>query len=454
MRSKLETVRGPSSAWTAYLALAATLAAVLGFGGVYSYVWGPIDIVLFFAVAARLWQWAWDSRRLPWHTILWPMAGFALLVVLQWGLRLSIYPGATLTGLLQLAGGGCVFWLAYGGLSRRSLTRCAWALWLFCGALSVEAIAQALSPYPGYIYGIHRANWASPVGSFVYHNHFAGCMEMLLPIAVVVALRPSRSGEPEWSRWLRRGAAPALGFAAMVLSRSRGGMMALGVETLLAAVIFWRELKPRRWLLLLGAGLFAAFGAATQWLPLLRRFEQLSLHTAGVEERLRVAAACWRIFLHYPWVGTGFNTFAAIYPSFQTFDTGQIWAAAHNDYAQILAETGIAGALCVAAFLAIAGLALRRRWAAPGGYPRTLQMGAFVGMAGLLFHSYGDFQFQNPANEFLFFFRAAMALAAVSEGPPRHHRRHAATTAGSAHPRAPVEIGLARDGTLSRRTSN
>ncbi len=416
-------------AWPAYVALAAVLAAIAGFGGVYSYIWVPVDLVLFTALAIWLVMTALADRSWPWHPLLVPMAAFGLLVVLQWHLRLSIYPGATLTGLIQLAGCGCLFYLALAGLSSGCSLRLAWILWLFCGALSIEAILQAVSSYPGYVYGIFRKNWASPVGPFIYHNHFAGCMDLLLPLAVAVAFRPSAGREGRWSRWLRRGVVPALGLAALVLSESRGGMLTIGLELLAAGTIFWPEVKRNIWGLLLVLGVCCLFVVSTQWHALLRRFEMLNVHAPSFSERIWVAATCWRIFLHFPWLGTGFNTFATIYPSFQTFDTGQIWLFAHNEYAQMLVETGLAGALCVAAFLLLLLHAGWRRWRRRGhGDPavRNLQLAAFIGLAGFLFHSYGDFQFHNPANALLFFLVVALAVTPAEKprlrsanSPPR-----------------------------------
>src|SRR6185437_2778963 len=352
------------------------------------------------------------------HWLFAPMLAFFLLAVAQWAFRWSIYPGATLTGVIQLAGCGCAFWLAWSGMTRRSLRRAAWAMWLFTGCLSLIAIAQSLSSFPSYIYGFHRADWASPVGPFVYHNHFAGCMDLLLPIAVAVSIRPARGGEAAWSRWLRRGTVPAVGLVAMVLSLSRGGILTLGLESLLAVAVFWRELRQRAWVLVLGAAFMLGFATLTQWHAMLQRFETLHAQTPGLVERLRVAQSCWNIFLHYPGLGTGFNTFASVYPAFQTFDTGQIWTAAHNDYAQILAEMGLAGAACVLSVLVIAFLCVRRqrRLSALGAEVRGLQLAAAIGAAGFLFHSYGDFQFQNPANAILFFLSLAMATFPLS--PP------------------------------------
>lgn len=402
--------------WVFWAALIPTLAAIVGFGGVYSYIWAPTDIALFIALAVLFWKRLPSGRSLPYHPLLWPMLGFGLVVLAQWALRLSVYPGATLTQLVTLAGCGVVFYLSFCSARRRgTIPLLGRILWCFCGLLAAEAILQAFGA-GNYIYWFHDATYATPVGPFVYHNFYAGCMDLLLPVSVVYVSLPSRDKNPRWVTWIGRGLIPALALASLAVSRSRGGVIVVACEIILGFAVFWPYLKRHkrtRGAALLGMAALLAFGLLGNWGPISRRFAKLEAHDASATERITLGATCWRIFLAHPAWGTGFATFATVYPRFQSFDSGLIVPYAHNDYAQTLAETGVAGAACVLVFLGIWTWEFwRRRQRREFGDPAArLQLGCFIGMAGFLLHSYGDFQFQAPGNAMLFFLLAGAALA-------------------------------------------
>lgn len=416
--------------WGGYVALLGTLAAIVGFGGTYSYVWASVDIALFAALAGLLWQRAWHGHILAPSLLLVPMLGFGALLAAQWACGWSVYPGATLTGIIQVAGCGCCFYLILcAGQRAAMIRRAAYVLWLFCAALSIEALLQYFGAN-GYIYWFHDATYAQPVGPFVYHNHFAGCLELLLPLAVAMAFR-RRGPDPEWISWLRGGLVPVLAVAALVISRSRGGILVVGAELLLAVAVFWPELRTqRRSRHILAISLVTAMviGVFSNWGLLAQGFFKLSSHDVSSLERLELARACFSIFWAHPWVGSGFNTFASIYPAFQTYENGLSVLYAHNDMAQVVAETGIAGAICVVTFIAIWALAFWRRRQArlSSGSLRNLQLAAFIGTAGFMVHSLGDFMFHSPADALLFFFLLGVAVAPAYEsrsGKSRHQRR-------------------------------
>ena len=421
--ARADSAVAPFSQGYVWLALGAVLFAILGFGGVYSYIWAPVDCVLFAATALLFWQ-AAARRQWLWHAWLAPMLGFWGLVAGQWIFHISVYPAVTFTGLIQLTGCGCVFLLLIAGLHTEVIwNRAAWLLWLFCGLLAAEALVQYFGGN-GYIYGFHNATYAWPVGPFVYHNHFAGCMDLLMPIALCVAFRAEAAFEPLWQRWLRRGMVPALGLASVLISRSRGGLFTLSFELLLAMGLFWPELRKQKLArAALGSSIviMGIFSFAARWGPMLRRLGHLSGHDPSWTQRWRVMVACWHIFGAHPLYGTGFNTFASVYPAFQLFDNGRVFLFAHNDYAQLLAEMGSLGALCAAGFLWLWTRAfwqcLRRR----GRRLRTGQLSAFIAMAGFLLHAAGDFQFHNPANALLFFAIGAMAVAPRIDRPSISH---------------------------------
>ena len=93
-------------------------------------------------------------------------------------------------------------------------------------AMALFALVQHVS-WNGKFYWL-RPNTvsATPFGPFVNHNHFAGYMEMLIPLPIAMILTRAVRGE---MRLLAGFAAVAMGIAA-ITSLSRGGMISLAAE--------------------------------------------------------------------------------------------------------------------------------------------------------------------------------------------------------------------------------
>lgn len=411
--------------WSQYAlaaSLAIPLAAVACIGSAAVATWAWIAILSFVALAGLLAGATWTGVALPWHPILWPTLAFGGWTLAQYFLRLTVYPAATLNGLIQLTACACELYLAlFAFRDEQNVKRAGTVLWLFTGVLASEALAQFFLA-GGYIYWYRDARYATPTGPFIYHNHFAGAMDLLVPVSIAVAARVRRRQRDQpWLARLRRGVFPALALAAVVVSQSRGGLFAILFEGAFAVALFWPQLRRSdrvRRGALVGALALIGFTLLAGWQPLLRRVTSLQYHDASAVDRERVAATCLAIWHAKPWTGTGFDTFAEVYPQYQTFDSGQRWEEAHNDYAQMLAEDGLIGAAAVLGFLLILGIhGVRSTWGE--AHPKPLRAAALVGSSGFLFHSVGDFLFHSPADALLFFAITALALAGTNARKPQ-----------------------------------
>src|SRR5262249_38477581 len=112
--------------------------------------------------------------------------------------------------------------------SRRRLQRLAAFLTIFGMSLAIFALIQHFT-WNGKLYWIRPNSVSiSPFGPFVNHNHFAGYMELLIPIPIALVM--ARATRREISL-LYGFAAAAMGIA-LVASLSRGGMISLAASLL------------------------------------------------------------------------------------------------------------------------------------------------------------------------------------------------------------------------------
>src|SRR5262244_1022054 len=118
-----------------------------------------------------------------------PVLLFGLLILVQISLGVTAYRYQTVANCLLYAAYACLFFLAIQHLQRTIQVKV--LAWLFCvygTVVAMFAVFQSLSS-SGKIYWL----WEPPSGGWIYgpyvnHNHYAGLMEMLFPIALVMAL--------------------------------------------------------------------------------------------------------------------------------------------------------------------------------------------------------------------------------------------------------------------------
>ena len=130
------------------------------------------------------------------------------------------------------------------------------------------------------------------------------------------------------------------------------------------------------------------------------------------------------MWIHRPILGWGLGTFPVVYPQFRSFYTRFYINEAHNDYAQLLVETGLGGFAIAVWFLVLtfrhAGAKLENWTDTANG---TLTVAAMLGCVGILVHSFLDFNLQIPANAALFYALCAIAASHKFQESLRQQRR-------------------------------
>jgi len=327
-----------------------------------------------------------------------PLFAFAAVVGAQIAFGITVYRQASESELL--AGISYAMLLIVASECMRDRDHCeAIAVTLACFAFLVAcfAIFQNLTA-PGLLYWRVRPRFGSWIfGPYVNHNHYAGLMELLLPFPLLLGLR--RSAAAADKRALAWFAAIVVA-GSVLLSQSRGGMIAIAAEFVFCALFFVNQ-RNRGLVYALGGlcALVVAFLALAATGNVFVRFGQIEPAT-----RSAMTKDGFRMFLARPWLGWGLGTFPSVYPSFRSFYTNFFVNQAHNDLLQALIETGLAGFAAVVAFLALvyrAGFRGVRGWQHQP--QRMLRLACLVGCTGLLVHSLMDFNLHVPANAALFF---------------------------------------------------
>jgi O-antigen ligase len=129
-----------------------------------------------------------------------------------------------------------------------------------------------------------------------------------------------------------------------------------------------------------------------------------------------------------PLLGWGLGAFTTVYPKYRSFYASVFINAVHNDYVQLLTETGALGFAAMLGFLALVYGRGFRKLRGPGlDLTQAATLAALLGITGILVHSFVDFSLQIPANAAMFYVAAAIAAASFSAASSRRHRRSGRT---------------------------
>lgn len=335
-----------------------------------------------------------------------PMLVFAILIGIQIVSGHTSYSSVTRSqGLLYSAYGALCF-LVVQCLRRTSQVKIlAWLFSSYGFAMALFALIQSLASN-GKLYWLRTPSEGGWIyGSYVNHNHYAGLMEMLVPIPLVAALFDTIPGP----RKAVAGGVAAIMASTIFLSGSRGGMVAIAVEMAILAAFVVRRRKGRALALSLGAFLVLVVGLLA-WLgggALTSRMTSINSEahaelSGGL--RLQIDRDGLHMFTRKPFLGWGLGAFPTVYPQYRSFYTDTFVNQAHDDYLQLLVETGALGFATMLWFIVLVFYRAVKKlgnWTKdPNG---AVAMAAMLGVTGILVHSFVDFNLQIPANAALFY---------------------------------------------------
>jgi O-antigen ligase len=283
---------------------------------------------------------------------------------------------------------------------------------------------------------VNRLIFNRVTGTFVNPNHFAHYVALTIPFTFYLAALAWRQAGTMTMPLRRRivmlfeKALPLFGIsmilfvgcvAGILLSQSRGALAATFAGFVFIALVAARrerhpEIEQRRRhrrktrsAIAVASGI-SALAVITVGLVLflgydrtVARFDPTEAQRATLVGRTTGVGAAVSIWKRFPFLGSGFGTFGDVVSVVQKADLEHIYEHAHDDYAEVLATTGILGFLIAAATLfggvvLIARDVIQRPRASGSWRRRAFEMAALWSIVVALAHALIDFNFYIPAN--------------------------------------------------------
>lgn len=364
-------------------------------------VWSMAPFLL--VAYSLIFFWLWRAN----NTKQWPaqasnracnilVAMFGLLAVISF--IFSVYKHDSFFALLRLFAYIGIFYLLIKNFEG----------WMFRKLLVlVVLIGTALSLYGIFQYlDIFRHSWWIPAqflaASYVNHNHFAGYLELVMPVTLGISF--SHSIEFRFKKailWL----ALYIQALAFILTQSRGGWFSLLIAFLAMGLVLVKNKRLKiSYFVIFIVLLTVFFGSIylndkevsqrVQTIGALASKNQKP--ESSLEGRNKIWEGAVGMIKDSPLIGVGIGDFDSGFYRFRPegFEMRAVYA--HNDYLHMAAEMGVlAPVLMFLLFIVIIASGIRQ-----GSHP--LVLGCAVGVLSLALHGFVDFNFHIPANMLLF----------------------------------------------------
>ena len=298
-------------------------------------------------------------------------------------------------------------------------------------------LIQYLTGWQQIFFYLKKFYLEDATGTYINRNHFAGLQEMILPFAVVFGLqhvwtlRQRIPGETGRARELLSSTEfpflvfwifiAAVLFAALVSSHSRMGILSALASLIAVLTLAGTSTMSAKARVAVAALFLLGLVGLAVWVgsdPAITRFETLNdQYTHPGQDRLSI----WRDTLHlirrHPVLGSGFGSFAIVYPSVQTAFLNNVVDHAHCDYLEVVTELGLPGGILVfGAIFRVLDLTFRGCRKHGTGYGRAISFACLGSIVAILLHSLADFNLYIPANALIFVIILALAWSSANQG--------------------------------------
>jgi O-antigen ligase len=252
---------------------------------------------------------------------------------------------------------------------------------------------------------------------FVNKNHFAFLTEMAFGLVVGLAVAERSRQSVSYLAFV----SPL--WVALVLSNSRGGIVAMVVQVVIAALLLTKRFVLRA---VLVVALVVGVLLGTVWVGgdrLVSNFEgassEVSTDSVAAREgasRNEIWRATLKLFAAHPVLGAGLGGYWVAITAHHDAAGTLTPQEAHNDYLELLASGGVVGfALGVWFVVSVVRLVRKNLWSNTG-FVRAARVGAIIGLIGVAVHSLIDFGLHLTGNAVVFLTLIMMATATIDSG--------------------------------------
>ena len=256
--------------------------------------------------------------------------------------------------------------------------------------------------------------WEGRITSFLEHyNGLAGYINLVVPFCIGFAVRGRDPVLRRLSQWCF-----ALASVALLLTQSRGGLLAYAAMLVVSACFFApnRKSRMRRIAAVLIVCLLAAMVAGLFF----ERLTEIDDYTTV--SRLAIWGGAFTVFARAPMIGAGFGNLRTLLGGLLSLPEG--WMGdAHNLYLELLAETGFVGFMAFAFLIMVTmRTALRRYRSSPSDLAKIICFAVFAAILGVLVHGTVDYIFHTtPQVAALFFLILGILRAQTVDQPEDMH---------------------------------
>lgn len=289
-----------------------------------------------------------------------------------------------------------IFYLTVNHINdRRDIKKVVNVIVIVGAVLSIFGIIQYLGGITNSWWDIK--NFLSSV--YVNHNHFAGFLELSIPLCIGLALGERNGMKRPFYIYLF-----FVMLLAFMLSMSRGAWFSLAFSMSIMFILLYKKGFIRKrfftlfFIFILIGFLFMKNGALDLFLGRIASYKEFDF-----EGRLEIWNGTLGIIKDNLFFGTGIGTFIHCFPRYRPAGLNLFVNYAHNDYLQLASELGI-----VSLFLAfymlflIARKAIKTYLVSESNFKKGVFIGMFTGILSIAIHSIVDFNLRIPANAILF----------------------------------------------------
>lgn len=371
--------------------------------------------------AVLSWRAAAAGRRLDGGFFLIPLIGMFLLSLTQLALHWTEVPAETADAALFWLTASCLSWIAWRACrGSQDRERFLHSVLVAGSAVALLGIVQ-LYTARGKVFWMFPSGYDTLViGPFVSPNNYAAFVELLVPLALVSALR-NQGRSPAYL------AVAAALVASVIASGSRAGVFLVAAESAVVLLVYpVSHGGIRRRALAVFLGFAVAFTAVVGYRFLWGRVA----HTGDLYlVRREFMESSLAMFRARSTRGFGLGAWPWVYPRFAVIDIGAFANHAHNEWIQWAAEGGIPALLLMLALLAwTVRAAIRTGWG--------------IGVLAVMIHSLVDYPFLRLGS-------AAWTFALIGALAAHEHRRHGATASMAARPAARLLAAAATGGLVA-----